>query len=180
MICENCGKKQANIKYTEVINGKKTEMHLCEECSQKLGIDEIDFSMPSLDFSSFFGDLINEYGESEFLPNFIQEKELKCKKCGMTFEEFTNTGKFGCDECYKTFSKKIDSILKNIHGDNKHIGSIGQINETNENNTKVNINIQTNSKLDNLREKLKQLVKEEKYEEAAKIRDEIKKEEGRE
>lgn len=178
MMCENCGKNEANIKYTEVINGNKKEMHLCEECSKKLGIEEIDFDIPSLDFSSFFGDLLNDYEESSFLPNYIKENKQKCNKCGMTFEEFTNIGKFGCDECYNVFSSKIDTMLKNIHGDNRHVGRIGKIsaknniNDTQKDTTK-------NNKVDELKEKLRQLVKEEKYEEAAKVRDEIKKEEGR-
>ena len=181
MLCENCGKNEANVKYTEVINGNKKEMHLCEECSKKLGIEDLDFSMPSLDFSSFFGDLLNDYEESNFLPSFIREKELKCNKCGMTFDEFTNIGKFGCDECYDVFSSKIDSMLKNIHGDNRHVGRIGKISAKSDANLNNEEKAEPKSnKVTELREKLKQLIKEEKYEEAANVRDEIKKEEGRE
>ena len=181
MLCENCGKKEANVKYTEVINGDKKEMHLCEECSKKLGIDELHFNMPSLDFPNFFGDLLSDYEENDFLPNFIKEKQLKCDKCGMTFEEFTNMGKFGCDECYSVFSNKIDTMLKNIHGDNRHIGRIGKISA--KNNINLNSEDKTeykNNKVDELKEKLKQLIKDEKYEEAAIVRDEIRREEGRE
>ena len=44
MLCENCGKREANVRYSENINGVKKEMHLCEECSQKLGISsKMDF-----------------------------------------------------------------------------------------------------------------------------------------
>ena len=53
MLCDNCGKKEANVKYSENINGVKREFNLCEECSKKLGIGEINFKMP-IDFSSFF------------------------------------------------------------------------------------------------------------------------------
>ena len=183
MLCENCGKNNANIKYTEIINGNKKEMHLCEECSKKLGIEEMDFNMPSLDFSSFFGDILSEYGETEFLPSFLKEKEIKCDKCGMKFDEFTDIGKFGCNECYNTFSNKIDTILKNIHGNNRHIGRIGKITNSNNQNdliTEERKNYEPKSKVQELKDKIKQLIKEEKYEEAAKVRDEIKKEEGRE
>ena len=46
MLCENCGKREANVRYSENINGVKKEMHLCEECSQKLGISsKMDFSI---------------------------------------------------------------------------------------------------------------------------------------
>ena len=53
MLCENCKENEATVKYTQIINGDKKEMHLCEECSHKLGIDNISFNMP-IDFSNFF------------------------------------------------------------------------------------------------------------------------------
>ena len=63
MLCENCGKNEANVKYTQIINGVKKEMKLCERCSKELGIDDINFNMP-IDFSSFLGDLISDYEEN--------------------------------------------------------------------------------------------------------------------
>ena len=60
MLCENCGNHEANVRYTEIINGEKKEMHLCEECSQKLGIGNMDFKMP-INFSSFLGDFFDEF-----------------------------------------------------------------------------------------------------------------------
>ena len=44
MYCENCGKNYANVRYTQIINGNKKEMFLCDECSKILGID--NFNMP--------------------------------------------------------------------------------------------------------------------------------------
>ena len=38
MLCENCGKKEANVRYEENINGRVRTLNLCEECSKKLGI----------------------------------------------------------------------------------------------------------------------------------------------
>ena len=57
MLCDNCKKNEANVRYYENINGEKKELKLCEECSKKLGINKkmnFDFSMP-IDFSNFFG-----------------------------------------------------------------------------------------------------------------------------
>ena len=53
MFCENCGKNYANVRYTQIINGEKKEMFLCDECSDKLGIK--NFNIP-IDVSSFFSD----------------------------------------------------------------------------------------------------------------------------
>ena len=55
MLCENCGENEANVKYTQIINGVKKEMSLCNKCSKELGIDKMDFSIP-INFSSFLGD----------------------------------------------------------------------------------------------------------------------------
>ena len=41
MKCENCGKNEANVKYTQIINGEKKQMFLCEECSKKLEVSKI-------------------------------------------------------------------------------------------------------------------------------------------
>lgn len=183
MLCENCGKRKANVQYTQIINGKKKEMHLCEECSEKLGINEMGFTMP-INFSSFLSDFIDEFENGSMLPELNPIKELKCDKCNLTFEEFMNTGKFGCSNCYDAFESKIDPILKSIHGSNRHIGRLGKINSNpeelykNSDEAEDKKEDEQNSKLsevDKLKEELKEAVSKEEYEKAAKLRDEIKK-----
>ena len=99
MKCENCKNNEATVKYTEIINGEKKEMHLCEKCSHELGIDNINLSMP-IDFSSFFGGLFDdEYDSQEFMPLFPKVKDLRCNNCNTSYEDFINSGKFGCEEC---------------------------------------------------------------------------------
>ena len=68
-----------------------------------------------------------------------------------------------------------DPIIKKIQGSNEHIGRLGKLTE-HKVNTKPTKNKKAEGKKDEietLKEKLKQAVKEEKYEEAAKLRDEI-------
>ena len=181
MLCDNCGKREANVRYSENINGVKKELHLCEECSKKLGIDDINFNMP-IDFSSFFGDFLEDFSSPEFMPLLQGVKELKCNGCGNTFEDIINTGKFGCENCYSTFEDRIDPILKRIHGSNRHIGRIGKITDQNimnelknNNDKKVKKEEVKKDKLEELKDNLKEAIKEERYEDAAKLRDEIKK-----
>lgn len=184
MLCDNCKKKDANVRYSENINGKKREMNLCEECSKKLGIGDINLSIP-IDFSSFLGEFIEDFTRPEFMPLFNEIKNLKCNNCGYTFDDIANTGKFGCADCYEIFEERIDPILKRIQGSNRHVGRIGKdidnkisekIQQKNKNqNINNNQNNREASKLEKLQNDLKQAVKEERYEDAAKIRDEIKK-----
>lgn len=176
MLCQNCGENEANVRYTQIINGVKKEMTLCEKCSKELGITNIDFdfNMP-INLSSFLGEVFGN-NEDTILPEFTKTKGLQCDQCGMTYDEFINTGKFGCSNCCDTFEDRLNPILKNLQGANEHIGRKGKV-------TKTEFNIENKkeekpkqkSKIDTLKENLKMAIKEERYEDAAKIRDEIKK-----
>ena len=211
MKCDNCGKDNANVKYYQNINGKKTEMNLCEECSEKLGINaNINFDIP-IDFSSFLGGFFEDFGKEDFPYLLSSTEEKRCSGCNSTFEDILNRGKFGCPTCYETFEAQIDNLLNKIHGSNRHIGRLGKVNTNNidsksndnkskEVDSKLNENkskeFDNNSndnksneidnkpsntdkskeeKLEKLKAELKELVSQEKYEEAAKVRDEIKK-----
>ena len=184
MLCDNCGKKEANVKYSENINGVKREFNLCEECSKKLGIGEINFKMP-IDFSSFFGDFMEDFATPEFMPLFSDIKTLKCNECGYTFDDIVNTGRLGCANCYDVFEDRLDPIIRKIQNSNRHIGRIGKIldsriekrQEKNDNKkveNKEEISNKKNKELENLQLELKEAIKDERYEEAAKIRDKIK------
>ena len=183
MLCENCGKREANVRYSENINGVKKEMHLCEECSRKLGItDKMDFRMPSLDFSNLFGSFLEDFSTPEFMPLLNEVKQIKCDSCGSTFDDIINTGRYGCANCYDVFEDRMDPILKKLQGSNRHNGRLGKISDNKikfEKNRKSENKVESikENKLEKLQEDLKIAIKEERYEDAAKIRDEIKKEE---
>ena len=182
MKCENCGNNEANVKYTQIINGEKKQMFLCEECSEKLGINDIHFNMP-INFTSFLTDFFNDVNDISFMPRLGGMSEtLRCSKCGLTWEDFLHTGKFGCSNCYDDFEARIDPILRSVQGATNHIGRIGEIRTGNNVKQSLDDKMQTQEndnvkKIDKLKEDLKQAIKEERYEDAAKIRDEIKKEE---
>lgn len=138
------------------------------------------FNMP-IDFSSFLGGFFEDFTDTELFPLLETTQQKTCKGCGSTFEDIVNMGKFGCPQCYETFEVQIDNLLNKIQGNNRHIGRIGKIEKAkvensekpNDDNKKVK-DFNNNDKLDKLKEKLKELVKAENYEEAAKIRDQIK------
>ena len=181
MMCDNCGKRNANVRYSENINGRKKELNLCEECSKKLGIAQMDFSMP-IDFSSFWGGFMDDFANTEFMPMINEIKALKCNSCGYTFDDISNTGKLGCKDCYDVFEDRLDLIIKKIQGANHHVGRIGKTIDkkienkiSNNNEAETKKEEKTESKLEKLQEELKQAVKDERYEDAARIRDEIKK-----
>lgn len=179
MICENCKTREANVRYSENINGVKKELHLCEECSRKLGItDNMDFRMPALEFSNLFGSFLEDFSNSaDFMPYLSGMKELRCDSCNSTFDDIINTGRYGCANCYDVFEDRMDPILKKLQGANRHNGRLGKIsnNKVKFDNTDKSNNIK--NELEKLQDELKKAIKEERYEDAAKIRDEIKKQE---
>ena len=179
MLCENCGKREANVRYSENINGVKKEMNLCEECSRKLGIaDKMDFRMPSLDFSNLFGSFLEDCSTPDFMPLLNEVKQIKCDSCGSTFDDIINTGRYGCANCYDVFENRMDPILKKLQGANRHNGRLGKVSDNNvkfDNNEGIKAENKTDNKLEKLQNDLKLAIKEERYEDAAKIRDEIKK-----
>ena len=110
------------------------------------------------------------------MPLLKRPEELKCDKCNTTYSQFIESGKFGCDNCYDAFSERIDPLLKRLHGADRYTGRKAEENKNIEEPKVEKVETTANdNKLEVLKEKLKQLVKEEKYEEAAKVRDEIKK-----
>lgn len=161
MKCQNCEKKEATIKYFENVNGNKKTFNLCYDCYK------------SLKFSGFS----NTFTPTLFdIPEFVTEKS-RCELCGNTFENYANTGLFGCPNCYSAFENKLDKLFLKIHGKNRHEESlnkkIGNINIKKE---KSSSKINTKEyKIENLKQEIKDLIKEENYEKAAIIRDEIKK-----
>lgn len=189
MLCQNCGKNEVNFRYTQIVNGVKKEMALCDKCARELGLESIDFSMP-INFSSFFSDFFHD--TESFLPSFAKTSLLECNDCGMTFEDFANTGEFGCGNCYITFADRISPVLKKLHGSSKYVGreyreAIDEL-EYNKNKFEASQkgksekqrNVQDKEKtkeekqLEKLQKDLKKAIKEERYEDAAKIRDSIK------
>ena len=88
----------------------------------------------------------------------------------------------GCSNCYDEFEARLDPILRSLQGATSHIGRLGDVIEGNDIKPNLDDKENTNSieesknisKVDELKEELKQAIKEERYEEAAKLRDEIK------
>lgn len=184
MKCQKCGKKEANVRYTQIVNGVKKEMNLCDTCAKELGIGrDLGFNM-SMDLPRFLGGFFDDYNMDSFIPSIGSIREESCKNCGTTYNEFVNTGLFGCMNCYDIFADRLDPILKNIQGSNRHVGRKGKTLDKsivkNMEEKKKEINIEKNkgkSERELLQEELKKAIKEERYEDAAKIRDEIKKQE---
>ena len=166
MLCENCKKNAATFHFTQIINNEISEIHLCSKCSAEKGLGGV-FTIPHFNANDSFTGLT---------PSFQKPREVTmsnveyCPLCGLTYHQFKETGRLGCSQCYSTFRRHLRSLLKKIHGSTQHAGKIMDKLIKEEKTQKVD----SHQKLLQLREKLQIAVSEEDYEQAAKIRDQIK------
>jgi len=163
MICDICNKNPATVHLTEIVDDQMTELHLCESCARQ--------KSESMESQFGLSDLLA--GMAEFSKPATQDKEdttLKCKKCGLTYADFKKVGRLGCNECYESFKKYLGPLLKRIHGSNQHFGKSPYKSQD----TQVKLKTSgENLDLAALREKLKKAVDSEAFEEAARLRDQI-------
>lgn len=111
MICESCGKKEVTVHYTEVVDGKMVEYHLCEDCARQKG-----FAItPSDAMAELMGSLAGDRHPAE-------EVELACPHCGLTLKELRAVGRLGCGDCYRTFASGLEPLLKALHKGTRHTG----------------------------------------------------------
>ncbi|MFC0469778.1 UvrB/UvrC motif-containing protein [Halalkalibacter kiskunsagensis] len=159
MICQECNKRKASLHFAKIINGEKTEFHICEQCAKEKG----DYFPGTNSFS--IHQLLS--GLLHFEQPLKAEADTKpsCEKCGMTYEQFTQVGRFGCANCYKSFETKLGPILKRVHsGNHTHAGKLPE---------RIGGGIQLQRQIESLKEELKQFIEQEEFEKAAELRDEI-------
>ena len=163
MLCDKCKKNNATVHIRSVVNGVATEKNLCGYCAANEGYNDIQHNSLAQMLASVFNDTVSLSGGA---------KTLRCPCCNSTFEQIAKSGKLGCSECYTAFKEKLLPSLKRLHGSTEHIGRIPN---------KAPLAVKTDTEsIEYLKMKLNELVAEEKFEEAATVRDKIKKIEGRE
>lgn len=186
MLCEQCRKREATVKYVEVVNGVKTEHNLCGHCAARLDIGQ---------FSAVFE---GEFSLASLLSGLlgIQDTEKKdgklsgvtCPSCGTTYEDFVEKSRFGCADCYSVFGPLIGENIRHLQGSEKHVGKRPghilraqiQAEEQKENgenpegeNQELIRSLTKEEQMRLLQTRLKDALRREDYKEAAGLRDEI-------
>ncbi len=151
MFCDKCKANKATVHFTKIINGKKTEQHLCEYCADSM---DNTFTFDDM-FKNVFN--INPYG------GYSREIGMKkCSSCGLTLDELNKTGKLGCSDCCEAFKEYIEPALRSFHSGTKHKGKRPG--------KSVSVMPKVDKKAE-LKTKLDEAIKNEEYEKAAEIRD---------
>ncbi|MGL5270666.1 MAG: UvrB/UvrC motif-containing protein [Selenomonadaceae bacterium] len=163
MLCDDCKKNEACVHITEISTAGKTDKNLCEKCAAAYGniVFDAEKGFSVNDFLKGIFSSAQQRSEEENLP---AQPEAVCPNCGMAYSDFTHTGKIGCSVCYQTFGTRLEPLLRRIHGASTHNGKIPR---------RSGSEIQAKNKILLLRKELEAHVAKEEYEEAARLRDQI-------
>jgi protein arginine kinase activator len=158
VMCKSCGLRPSKIHYTEIVNNEMTSMDLCVECAEARGIS-VD-KKESYGLGDLVAGLIDNAAQTE------SEKlgKVKCPACGFDYSSFKKIGRFGCPECYSAFEKQLIPLLRQLHGSTRHQGKSPQ---------PPGPKAGLRQEIQQLQESLSEAVTNERFEEAAKIRDRI-------
>lgn len=159
MMCQDCKKQTATVHLTQIINNEKIVVSLCKDCAAKRGfhspLDNVPFPLSDL-ISGLIQPLPQKQGD---IP------DIACSRCGMTFEQFVQQGRFGCGECYSAFRSRLEPIMRKIHGSSIHKGKTPVSGEGEP------IPVREEERLE---EALKKAIEGEDFERAADLRDKLK------
>lgn len=169
MVCQECNQRPATLHFTKILNGEKAEFHLCEICAAEKGDMFMFDNGQGYSIHNLLAGLLNV--QPAYQGNkqhaFQNEKIVQCPRCSMTYQQFIKIGRFGCSTCYETFSEQLPPIFKRLHSGNAtHNGKIP---------ARIGGSIHIRKNIESLKQKMKELITNEEFEEAALTRDEIRK-----
>lgn len=163
-LCQNCGLYPGTI----VIILPSGNLSLCDNC--KISIQKKLFGAP-LPFQDVkIENLLNSKESTPFVLDSVESilsllgfsnvpvNVSACPQCGWTLTDFKKTGRWGCSNDYLFFANEIIPMLQRIHGSSQHVGKSPP--------QKLDINT--------LKSRMEKAIKEENFEEAARLRDLIK------
>lgn len=153
MKCQNCS-SPATVHLTDIVNGHKKELHLCQQCAEKQKLfKKQEFNLPAI-LQLLFGQHIGQ-------PN-DELARLTCPTCGIKYMEFRAEGRLGCPNDYEVFRAGLEPLLQRIHRSGKHVGKKPR---------RGSVPSALQGELMDLRNRLRIAVEAEQYEEAARLRD---------
>lgn len=163
MMCQECNKRPATLHFTKIINGEKTEFHICESCAREKG-EMIPGAGGGFSIHSLLSGLLDldPTGNAKTAGNSMEGQ--RCEECGMTYSQFSKVGRFGCSSCYKYFDERLDPLLKRVHGNTVHLGKVPK---------RIAGHIHVKRQIDELKRELQYRIVQEEFETAAQLRDQI-------
>jgi protein arginine kinase activator len=159
MQCSVCKEKPATVFLTHIENDKIHKVNMCEDCAKNKGVDNPKTYM------LHDADLLLGLGAAQEITQSPGGTELKCPRCGFSQADFKKSGRLGCPECYQVFAEGLEGLLKTMHKGTRHTGKSPEALRQSRDHAE---------RLLLLQKKLAKAVESEDFEQAAKVRDELK------
>ena len=150
MLCQACHKNEATVHLTEIKDGQVVSVHLCEQCAREKGLQVT----PPFSMSDFLSGLT----ELNLAP---EEETARCPQCGLSLAEFRSAGRLGCGRCYRVFQRSLLPLIKTLQKGESHQGKVPSTHPV-------------RPGPEELKKALQKALGREEYEEAARLRDQIK------
>jgi len=116
MSCDQCREREAVIHLTQIVNEQVTTLHLCERCAAEKGVES-----PGGVTKTPLGSFLAAMGKGpEQAP--VARGSGACSRCGASFQDFRESGRLGCPECYQSFEAPLRDLLRRLHGSTHHMG----------------------------------------------------------
>lgn len=159
MICQECEKKPATLHFTKIVNGEKTEFHICESCAREKG--EMLPGTNGFSIHNLLSGLL-DFEASNSKIQTSAAKPVRCEHCGLTYSQFSKIGRFGCSQCYEAFESRLEPLFRRVHGNTTHVGKVPQ---------RTGGRIVLQKEIEKLKSELQMMIKQEEFEKAAELRD---------
>ena len=117
MSCDQCREREAVIHLTQIVNEQVTTLHLCERCAAEKGVES-----PGAVTKTPLGSFLAAMGKN--LPETVPMARTgeNCPRCGASLQDFRESGRLGCPECYRAFEAPLRDLLRRLHGSTHHVG----------------------------------------------------------
>lgn len=114
MLCEVCKENDVAITLTEIDGNGVRQVRLCERCAAERGV-QTNVTAPKPALESLLQSAQQQLAAT-------QDDVGRCSFCASTLRDFRQTGRLGCPYCYTAFEGSLRDLLRKVHGSARHTG----------------------------------------------------------
>lgn len=166
LTCQLCHQRPASTHVTELgPDGARQELHLCPECIRE---HRLDLAAGPPPLAALAGAAAPKAAESA-----PESEPAVCPHCGLAFEEYAGNNLFGCPGCYAAFDRQVAELVQRYHGALRHVGRAPEAGGVPPPPPRPRRRAPRRDPRAELERRLAEAVAAERYEEAARLRDEL-------
>jgi len=164
MKCEFCD-QDASVFLTQLVEGSVKHVHLCADCAKEHGVtDPTGFSLADLLFGGPAAAAVAPAVAPKPSAAPPQASGKMCPSCGFTLEDLQRVRRMGCPDCYQAFATEVSQVIRSMHAGPTHQGKVP---------AGLMARQVLHQRISELQSKLDEAISTEHYEDAAALRDQI-------